>query len=110
MHPAACRSNLQNTSLEHIVNDAAEGVVLESSRHSLLVGKLLVDLVVLGMGPLLHADVDAVIGWKGLFEPDTHSKADDSGQGTVVDGWRELDQDVGETSRIVPRRRQVDIG
>lgn len=84
-----------DASLEHIVKDAFECIVLKSRRDSLLVAELLIDLVVLGMRSLLHPHIDAVVGREALFEPDTNGKADHCGKGAVVDGWRQFDQDPG---------------
>ena len=59
--------------LQHLIEYAFQLVVLESSRNSFLVGKLLVDLIVLAMGPLLDPHINPVIWRQGLFETNPHT-------------------------------------
>jgi len=59
------------------------------------------------MGPVLHADVDAVTRRESLLEPHAHRKSDDSRQRAMVDGRREVDHDCGK--RRLSRRSEVDV-
>lgn len=85
-----------DASLQHLLDDALQGVVLQSSGDSLLVSQLLVHLVILGMGAILHADNDTVVGRQSVLESDTHGKTDDSRQRTMVHRGRKVDLDIGQ--------------
>lgn len=78
---------------EHLVDDTLERIVFQRSSNSLLVSKLLVDLVVLSMGALLHLDIDSVAGRQGPLQTYPDGKADNSGKRTVSDSRRDLDKD-----------------
>lgn len=85
-----------DASLQHLLDDALQGVVFQSSGNSLLVSQLLVHLVILGMGAILHADNDAVVGRQSVLESDTYGKTNDSRQRTVVHCGRKINLDIGQ--------------
>ena len=61
MVAALSRLRASFTRLKHRVQDLLQSVVLNSCRHSLLVSKLLVDLVILVVGTLLDVHINPVI-------------------------------------------------
>lgn len=85
-----------DASLQHLLDDALQGVILQSSGNSLLVSQLLVHLVILSMGAILHADDDAIVGRQSVFESDTDGKTNDSRQRTVVHCGRKVNLDIGQ--------------
>lgn len=104
-----------NASLEHLVQHALEGIILQRSRHTLLVTELLVDLIVLAVAVLLAAHDDAVVGRQCLLKADANTKPDDSGERAVGDGGRDLDGDGGDGVGVRDgagdgRGRDVDVG
>lgn len=84
----------------HRIQSALEGIVFHGCGNALLVGKLLVDLVVLCMRALLDAYVKPVIRRQARVEADPHREADDGRQTAVVDGWGQVDGDGVEDIEI----------
>jgi hypothetical protein len=85
-----------HTSLHHGVKSTLESVVLQGCSYALLVGELLVNLVVLGVRAVFHANVDPVIGGQTSLKAHTHGKTNYGGKAAVVDGGSKLDRDRGD--------------
>ena len=95
--------------LEHFFDNPHEGPILERSRDSLSIRKLLVDLVILAMSASLDPHLYAKVWGERLFEPHTNPQPDRRGKRTVGDGWRYLDKYSDKGVAVRQRRRRGDM-
>ena len=103
-----------DASLQHLIQDTLQRIILQRSRNALFVSELLVDLIILAVTVLLAAHDHAVVRWQGLLETDAYAQAYDGGERAVGNGGRDLDQysddGVGGWNDAGPRgRRDVDV-
>jgi hypothetical protein len=95
---------------KHLPQHAHQRAILQGSGDPLLVSQLLVDLHVGAVRALLDADVDAEARGQGLLEAHADAKTDDSGQGAVGDGGRDLDDDGADGGQRRRGRQNADVG
>ena len=102
-----------STSLEHLIQNSPQSVVLQRRSHPLLVCKLLVDLIILSVAVFLASDFDPIIWRQGLLEADTYPQTDHGSKRAVGNGGsdleRHVDDGVGIRDSQRGSRRDMDV-
>jgi hypothetical protein len=80
-----------NTRLHHFPQNTPQIVVLQRGRHPFLVGELLIDLIILLVRAVLDPDIDPEVWRQQFLQAHPDGETYDSCQGTMSDGWRDLD-------------------
>lgn len=81
------------TRLQHLGNNTHQRTIFKCCRYPFLISQLFIHFISSTVCSFFDLHIDPEPRWKGLFKPDTDTKAYDGGQTTMSNSRRDEDSD-----------------